>query len=271
MDDSSLMEIGILDAGHRTQMVEASLRLPPTPLRKMDSVSTRPSTLEDWLHLLQLDHYVEQFRKNRFDDMDRITRIWEVELTTVIEIRLVGHLRRILASLKPIQQQPINSSTAVHPVNKEDFSTLSSDLNQIVSLYIFYLRHNPSHNPIQQHPQSSNLAKLGDEINQKMSESSHNGVDPSEGVSKNNGTLGRRKSRHAPQPPATRQASYQALESVLDSLTVRNPSDLVIGIAKTVGTQWRHQPHQLLRAGVCYEAQVTFQSHLKKVDGFFWY
>lgn len=133
MDDGSLMEIGILDAGHRTQLVEASLRLPPTPLRKMDSVSTRPSTLEDWLHLLQLDHYVEQFRKNRFDDMDRITRVWEVELTTVIEIRLVGHLRRILTSLKPIQQQPVNSNPAVYPVNKEDFSTLSSDLNQIVS------------------------------------------------------------------------------------------------------------------------------------------
>lgn len=67
-------------------------------------------------------------------------------------------------------------------------------------------------------------------------------------------TLGRRKSRPAPQPP-TRNPSHP-LERLLEELAIRNPSDLVIGIAKTVATQWRHKPQNLLRPGVCYEAQV---------------
>lgn len=68
-------------------------------------------------------------------------------------------------------------------------------------------------------------------------------------------TLGRRKSRPAPQPP-TRNPAHP-LERLLEELAIRNPSDLVIGIAKTVATKWRHQPQHLLRPGVCYEAQVS--------------
>ena len=75
---------------------------------------------------------------------------------------------------------------------------------------------------------------------------------------KNISTLGRRKSRPAPQPPSTvasRNLSHP-VELLLGELAIRNPTELVIGIAKTVATQWRHKPQNLLRPGVCYEAQV---------------
>lgn len=107
----------------------------------MHSVS-RPETIDDWLHLLRLDHYAEQFHKNRYDDMERVGRIWEVELTTVVEIRLVGHLRRILVSLSDsVQPRTVVKACnghAVHPVNctlnnQEDLTSLSSDLQLIVS------------------------------------------------------------------------------------------------------------------------------------------
>ena len=76
------------------------------------------------------------------------------------------------------------------------------------------------------------------------------------GTSKSN-TLGRRKSRPAPQPP-TRNNTCHPLERLMDELDIRHPSELVIGVTKTVATQWRHKPQNLLRPGVCYEAQVCF-------------
>jgi hypothetical protein len=95
-----------------------------------------------------LNHYGEQFHKNHYDDMERITRIWEVELTTVVEIRLVGHFRRMLVSLgggvslqkQQQQQRPsklANGANVPHPVkinNPDDLTSMSSDLKLIVSV-----------------------------------------------------------------------------------------------------------------------------------------
>jgi membrane protein required for beta-lactamase induction len=82
--------------------------------------------------------------------MERITRIWEVELTTVVEIRLVGHFRRMLVSLgggvslqkQQQQQRPsklANGANVPHPVkinNPDDLTSMSSDLKLIVSVII---------------------------------------------------------------------------------------------------------------------------------------
>jgi hypothetical protein len=112
-------------------------------------VLARPETVDEWLHLLRLNHYGEQFHKNRYDDMERVARIWEVELTTVVEIRLVGHLRRMLVSLgggvslqQQQQQRPsklANGANVPHPVkinNPDDLTSMSSDLKLIVSVII---------------------------------------------------------------------------------------------------------------------------------------
>jgi tRNA A37 threonylcarbamoyladenosine synthetase subunit TsaC/SUA5/YrdC len=106
---------------------------------------------------------------------------------------------------------------------------------------------------------------LEDEISQKMIETmgvplASTGVN--ESGNKNTSTLVRRKSRPAPQPPSTvasRNLSHP-VEVLLGELAIRNPTELVIGIAKTVATQWRHKPQNLLRPGVCYEAQVSGRS-----------
>ena len=139
------MEVGVLDAEHRNRLVGAA-KLIPTPLHKMH-LPSRSVTVDEWLHLLRLDHYAEQFRKNRYDDMERVGRIWEVELTTVVEIRLVGHLRRILVSLGDgLQQRPsrpcVNGSLQhlrLGVKNQEDLTSLSTDLQIIVSFSQFFV------------------------------------------------------------------------------------------------------------------------------------
>ena len=100
---------------------------------------------------------------------------------------------------------------------------------------------------------STNIAKLESEISQKMWDQG-DPLSPNE--PKTNGTLGRRKSRRAPQPPSSIPKVHQ-LERMVDQLAIRNPSELVIGIAKSVATQWRHTPRHLVGPGVCYHAQVS--------------
>ncbi|XP_057381430.1 ankyrin repeat and SAM domain-containing protein 1A-like [Daphnia carinata] len=256
VDDSSLLDIGVLDSEHRRQLVKASMLL-KTPLHKMDSAGW-PETVDQWLHLLRLDHYSEQFRKNRYDDMERVGRIWEVELTTVVEIKLVGHVRRILASLgnrvQPHPAKVCNGSVAAPAHSKplesqDDLTAMSSDLKFI----------------------STSLARLEDEISQKMIETMGAPLVQScvnEVGNKNaNNTLGRRKSRPAPQPPLDAKHARQPVERLLGELTIRNPTDLVVGITKTVATKWRHEPQNLLRPGVCYKAQYLGSTLLRHVRG----
>ena len=73
--------------------------------------------------------------------------------------------------------------------------------------------------------------------------------------------------QHLPAASVKTSSSYQSLERALESLSIRNPSELVIGIAKSVATQWRHKPQMLLRPGICYEAQYLGSTLVRHVRG----
>jgi hypothetical protein len=99
---------------------------------KEEAVSDRPegqdeeeSAVDHWLHRIRLDVYKETFRKHLYTEMERVRRIWEIELTAVLEIHRVGHRKRILASVS--SQQPHGS----HGPNIDD---INADLNLLVSL-----------------------------------------------------------------------------------------------------------------------------------------
>lgn len=55
--------------------------------------------VEDWLTSIGLACYADTFRRHLYTDLERIARIWEVELTAVLEIGKAGHRRRILSSV----------------------------------------------------------------------------------------------------------------------------------------------------------------------------
>jgi hypothetical protein len=82
------------------------------------------TAVDQWLSSIKLDAYKETFRKHLYADMDRVRRIWEVELTAVLEIHRAGHRKRILASVSGQQ------SRGNHGPNLED---ISADLNLLVS------------------------------------------------------------------------------------------------------------------------------------------
>ncbi|CAG2059750.1 unnamed protein product [Timema podura] len=92
----------------------------------LDAVSTADgsvavSPVETWLKSIHLDCYVDTFHKHLYKDMERVRRIWEVELTAVLEIHKAGHRRRILTSVSGHQQPG---------PNLED---INADLNQLGS------------------------------------------------------------------------------------------------------------------------------------------
>lgn len=80
-------------------------------------------SVDEWLRQINLEQYSDTFRKHLYVDMDRVRRIWEVELTAVLEINKAGHRKRILASVSGEQNGPINNH----------MGDINTDLNTLVS------------------------------------------------------------------------------------------------------------------------------------------
>ncbi|KAK3101537.1 hypothetical protein FSP39_004282 [Pinctada imbricata] len=105
MDDHDLETIGIVNSEHRKKILDASKTLSQiTPINP----DNPPTSVEDWLSSLHLSDYHNTFISKKYDTMDRVLKVWEVELTSVLDISAIGHRKRILASLEnrpPIDRQ----------------------------------------------------------------------------------------------------------------------------------------------------------------------
>ncbi|KAH9502700.1 Ankyrin repeat and SAM domain-containing protein 1A, partial [Bulinus truncatus] len=96
LDEHDLKAIGVDNPTHRKTILEASSYLPR--LQAIDA-NNLPQTVAEWLGSLQLDYYFDTFMSHKYDSMDRVIKIWELELVTVLDISSIGHRKRILASL----------------------------------------------------------------------------------------------------------------------------------------------------------------------------
>ena len=56
-------------------------------------------SVESWLETINLLTYKVNFETNLYTDMDRVTAIWDDELTSILDIEKIGHRKRILLSL----------------------------------------------------------------------------------------------------------------------------------------------------------------------------
>lgn len=50
--------------------------------------------------------------------MDRIYRVWEIELQAVLEINKIGHRKRILYSVSDRQMHPLNGGDSADKTNE---------------------------------------------------------------------------------------------------------------------------------------------------------
>ncbi|CAH1785263.1 unnamed protein product [Owenia fusiformis] len=99
-----LVDIGISNEEHRKQILSAASDLPN--LKQIDK-DNLPSSVEEWLDSLRLSEYWETFRNIGFDTMEKVRKLWEIQLTTVLDITMKGHQKRILASLGDRPEEPL--------------------------------------------------------------------------------------------------------------------------------------------------------------------
>ncbi|XP_060070026.1 uncharacterized protein LOC132550045 [Ylistrum balloti] len=96
LEDQDLEHIGIKNSEHRKQILDAARLLPE--IKPIDT-DNPPATVEQWLESLSLETYFDSFKSHDKDTMERVLKLWEVELQTVLDISAIGHRKRILASL----------------------------------------------------------------------------------------------------------------------------------------------------------------------------
>ncbi|XP_043479676.1 ankyrin repeat and sterile alpha motif domain-containing protein 1B-like isoform X2 [Leptopilina heterotoma] len=246
LDESDLRDMGITSDQERAAILN-SVGLLQNRVEKR--VTLYGQSVDDWLKGIHLESYADTFKKHLYTDMDRVQRVWEVELAAVLEIQKPAHRKRILASVSgPSTRMQMRNGNGA---NLED---LNKDLNTL----------------------KTNIQQLKEEIREKLPETPQNegNVTISGGtstttaatVTTGTGTLRHRKNRPAPQPPQ-RPSSHNGAVSAPEQLEIRAPSELLFGVPSTLKTQWRHHPRDLVTGCVTYIANYLGSTMVKELRG----
>ncbi|XP_032077263.1 ankyrin repeat and sterile alpha motif domain-containing protein 1B isoform X15 [Thamnophis elegans] len=78
MEDQDLLEIGILNSGHRQRILQAIQLLPK--MKQTGSDGYNPTSVAEWLDSLELGDYIKPFLINGYTSMDLAKKIWDIEL-----------------------------------------------------------------------------------------------------------------------------------------------------------------------------------------------
>uniref|UniRef100_A0A3Q3WSG8 Uncharacterized protein n=1 Tax=Mola mola TaxID=94237 RepID=A0A3Q3WSG8_MOLML len=105
MEDQDLREIGITDQSHRKKILHAARSLPKVKALGCDG----SSSLSSWLENLGLQEYLHNFLASGYRSLDCVKNLWELEIVNVLKISLLGHRKRIIASLaeRPYEEPPV--------------------------------------------------------------------------------------------------------------------------------------------------------------------
>ncbi|KAF6117333.1 ankyrin repeat and sterile alpha motif domain containing 1B [Phyllostomus discolor] len=146
MEDQDLLEIGILNSGHRQRILQAIQLLPK--MRPIGHDGYHPTSVAEWLDSIELGDYTKAFLINGYTSMDLLKKIWEVELINVLKINLIGHRKRILASLgdrlhEDPPQKPPRSITLRTGDWGEPSITLQPPNEATASTPVQYWQHHP--------------------------------------------------------------------------------------------------------------------------------
>ncbi|XP_037699695.1 ankyrin repeat and SAM domain-containing protein 1A isoform X3 [Choloepus didactylus] len=106
MEEQDLQEIGISDPQHRRKLLQAARSLPKVKALGYDGNS--PSSVPSWLDSLGLQDYIHSFLSSGYSSIDTVKNLWELELVNVLKVHLLGHRKRIIASLadRPYEEPP---------------------------------------------------------------------------------------------------------------------------------------------------------------------
>ncbi|XP_076869994.1 ankyrin repeat and sterile alpha motif domain containing 1Ab isoform X4 [Brachyhypopomus gauderio] len=108
MEDEDLREIGITDPGHRKKILHAAKSLPKVKALGCDG----STSLASWLEILGLGEYLHNFLSSGYRTLECVKNLWELEIINVLKIGLLGHRKRIIASIaeRPYEEAPSKSN-----------------------------------------------------------------------------------------------------------------------------------------------------------------
>ncbi|XP_051567916.1 ankyrin repeat and SAM domain-containing protein 1A-like [Myxocyprinus asiaticus] len=108
MEDEDLQEIGITDPGHRKKILHAAKSLPKVKALGCDG----STSLASWLETLGLGEYLHNFLSSGYRTLECVKNLWELEIVNVLKIGLLGHRKRIIASIaeRPYDEAPSKSN-----------------------------------------------------------------------------------------------------------------------------------------------------------------
>ncbi|TGZ49825.1 Uncharacterized protein DBV15_06208 [Temnothorax longispinosus] len=299
LDESDLCDMGISSDQERAVIMDAVGLLNKRVEKR--SGGGHGQSVEEWLKSIHMENYAETFRKHLYTDMDRVKRIWEVELAAVLEIQKPAHRKRILASvsgpnsaraqtrngtganledlnkdlntLPSVSLKPVGPADSCHdkaikkylPEKLQPRGKHGSLYSELHGNWYLSVRGNVKNSALK-----TNIQQLKEEIREKLPEATAEGNGGTSITSGTNstatGTLRHRKNRPAPQPPQ-RPSSHNGAISAPEQLEIRAPSELLFGVPSTLKTQWRHQAKALVTGCVTYVANYLGSTVVKELRG----
>lgn len=120
IDDNDLVAMGITSDSERQVILDAVKKQPCKCADVSSNIcnGNEMSTVKVWLKKINLEQYYDTFEKHLYHDMERVKRIWDVELSAVLDIEKVGHRKRILTSVNNGEQGmsgPQTKETRIDP------------------------------------------------------------------------------------------------------------------------------------------------------------
>uniref|UniRef100_A0A4W5MRD2 Ankyrin repeat and sterile alpha motif domain containing 1A n=1 Tax=Hucho hucho TaxID=62062 RepID=A0A4W5MRD2_9TELE len=229
MEEQDLREIGITDPGHRRKILHAARSLPKVKALGCDG----SNSLSSWLDLLGLQEYLHSFLSSGYRSLDCVKNLWELEIVNVLKISLLGHRKRIIASLaeQPYEEPPVKPPRLSQIRCQDLVSQTSSPISHMDSYT------GRSMDPILP------LGELG----------GRKGPDPEYDVAPHRS----RSERHR---------SHERYEErhCEPRLTLRPPS---LAAPYTPVQNWHHQPEKLIFESCGYEANYLGSMLIKELRG----
>ncbi|KAL3064591.1 hypothetical protein OYC64_000775 [Pagothenia borchgrevinki] len=128
MEDQDLREIGITDPSHRKKILHAARSLPKVKALGCDG----SGSISSWLENMGLHEYLHNFLTSGYRTLDCVKNLWELEIVNVLKISLLGHRKRIIASLaeRPYEEPPVKPPR-LSQIRCQDLPGSSSPLSQM--------------------------------------------------------------------------------------------------------------------------------------------
>ncbi|NXG59602.1 ANS1A protein, partial [Hemiprocne comata] len=225
MEDQDLRDIGIGDPQHRRKLLQAARSLPK--LKPLGCDGNSQPSVPAWLDSLGLQDYTQSFLSSGYSSIDTVKNLWELEIVNVLKVNLLGHRKRIIASLadRPYEEPPAKPPRFSQLRCQDLMSQSSSPLSQ----------------------------------NDSCTGRSADLLLPS-------GDTGKRQHDHGTEVTTySRAERYKAQEDRRESKLTLRPPSLAAPYAPV--QNWQHQPEKLIFESCGYEANYLGSMLIKDLRG----